>query len=205
MTGLLDEVRYGARYLAKRPGSTAISLLTLAVAVGANTAIFSVVSGVLLNPLPYPDADRIVRVLEKPPGGDRNGISTLNYLDWKASSTSFEYMAATTGGSLTLSGSGLPVQLRGARVSSHYFDIFGIKATLGRTFADDEDQHGKNHVAVLSTRCGHHNSGLIAVSSVARSAWPASPTRSSGYCRKGAPSIARSRNSGRRSRSSPRT
>src|SRR5438477_4866274 len=150
MTGLLDEVRYGARYLAKRPGSTAISLLTLAVAVGANTAIFSVVSGVLLNPLPYPHADRIVRVLEKPTGGDRNGISTLNYLDWKASSTSFEYMAATTGGSLTLSGSGLPVQLRGARVSSHYFDIFGIKATLGRTFADDEDQHGKNHVAVLS-------------------------------------------------------
>jgi putative ABC transport system permease protein len=150
MTELLDEVRHGIRSLAKRPGSTAISLLTLAIGVGANTAIFSAVSGVLLKPLPYPDADRIVRVLEKPPGGDRNGISTLNYLDWKATNTSFEHMAATTGGSLTLSGGGLPVQLRGARVSSHYFDIFGIKATLGRTFADDEDQNGKNHVAVLS-------------------------------------------------------
>ena len=150
MTELLDDVRHGIRSLAKRPGSTAISLLTLAIGVGANTAIFSAVSGVLLKPLPYPDPDRIVRVLEKPPGGDRNAISTLNYLDWKAANTSFEHMAATTGGSLTLSGSGLPVQLRGARVSSHYFDIFGIKATLGRTFADDEDQNGKNHVAVLS-------------------------------------------------------
>src|SRR5580765_7792980 len=148
--GLLQEIRYGARCLARRPGPTAISLLTLAIGVGANTAIFSVVSGVLLKPLPYADADRIVRVLEKPPGGGVNSISTLNYLDWKNENSVFEFMAAESGGSLTLSGTALPVQLRGERVSSHYFDVFGIKAAMGRTFTDDEDQPGRNHVAILS-------------------------------------------------------
>jgi putative ABC transport system permease protein len=91
-----------------------------------------------------------VRVLEKPPGGGRNGISTLNYLDWQKDNTVFEYMAAQTGGSVTLTGTNEPVQLRGARVSPHYFDIFGIKSALGRTFAADEDQLGKQRVAVLS-------------------------------------------------------
>jgi putative ABC transport system permease protein len=150
MSDLLHEARYGLRYLTRRPGPRVISLLTLAIAIGANTAIFSLISAVLLTPLPYPDADRIVRVLEKPPGGDRNGISTLNYLDWKAGNTVFEHIAASAGGSMTLSGSELPVQLRGARVSSQYFAIFGIGASLGRTFADTEDQPGKNHVAVIS-------------------------------------------------------
>ena len=80
----------------------------------------------------------------------RNGISTLNYLDWQKDNTVFEYMAAQTGGSVTLTGVNEPVQLRGARVSQHYFDIFGIKAVLGRTFAANEDQLGKERVAVLS-------------------------------------------------------
>jgi putative ABC transport system permease protein len=124
--------------------------LTLAIGIGANTAIFSFVNGVLLKPLPYGEPERIVRVLEKPPGGGRNGISTLNYLDWQKDSTVFEYMAAQTGGSVTLTGVTEPVRLRGARVSPHYFDIFGIKPTLGRTFAADEDQLGKERVAVLS-------------------------------------------------------
>jgi predicted permease len=123
---------------------------TLAVGIGANTAIFSFVDGVLLRPLPYTDADRIVRVLEKPPGDGRNGISTLNYLDWQKDNTVFEYMAAQTGGSVTLTGIDEPVQLRGGRVSTHYFDIFGIKPPLGRTFTPGEDQPGKDHVAVLS-------------------------------------------------------
>jgi putative ABC transport system permease protein len=123
---------------------------TLAIGIGANTAIFSFVNGVLLKPLPYGEPERIVRVLEKPPGGGRNGISTLNYLDWQKDNTVFEYMAAQTGGSVTLTGVTEPVQLRGARVSPHYFDIFGIQATLGRTFAADEDQLGKERVAVLS-------------------------------------------------------
>src|SRR6266849_919772 len=86
-----------------------------------------------------------MRVLEKPPGGGVNGISTLNFLDWQKDNRVFEYMAAQTGGSVTLTGGNEPVQLRGSRVSSHYFDIFGIQAALGRTFAADEDQPAKDH------------------------------------------------------------
>jgi predicted permease len=138
------------RTLRKSPGFTAIAIATLAIGIGANTAIFSFVDSVLLKPLPYPDADRIVRVLEKPPGGGHNGISTLNYLDWAKDNTVFQYMAAQTGDSFTLTGITEPVQLRGSRVSASYFDIFGIQPMLGRTFAAGEDERGKDHVAVLS-------------------------------------------------------
>lgn len=150
MTELLQDLRYGFRTLAKSPDFAIISVLTLAIGIGANTAIFSFVDGVLLKPLPYAEPDRIVRVLEKPPGGGRNGISTLNYLDWQKENTVFDYMAAQTGGSVTLTGIHEPEQLRGARVSPRYFDIFGVKTVLGRTFAGDEDQQGKDHVAILS-------------------------------------------------------
>jgi putative ABC transport system permease protein len=147
---MLRDVQYACRTLAKSPGFTVVSLLTLAIGIGANTAIFSFVDSALLKPLPYADADRIVRVLEKPPGFPRNGIATLNFLDWKNQNSVFDYMAPQSGGPLTLTGFGEPVQLRGARVGAHYFNIFGIKAVLGRTFAPDEDQRGKEKVAVLS-------------------------------------------------------
>jgi putative ABC transport system permease protein len=150
VTDLRQDLRYGVRTLRKNPGFATVSVLTLAIGIGANTAIFSFVNGVLLKPLPYGEPERIVQVLEKPPGGGRNGISTLNYLDWQKNNTVFEYMAAQTGGSVTLTGVSEPVQLRGSRVSPHYFDIFGIQATLGRTFAADEDQLGKARVAILS-------------------------------------------------------
>ena len=150
MSDLLQDVRYGFRTLVKSPGFSLTALATLAIGIGANAAIFSFVDGVLLKPLPYPEPDRILRVLEKPPGGGRNGISTLNYLDWQKENTVFDFMAAQTGGPVTLTGAGDPVQLRGARVSAHYFDIFGITAERGRTFAPDEDQPGKDHVAILS-------------------------------------------------------
>ena len=78
-------------------------------------------------------------VWEKPPGGERNGISTLNYLDWAAQNSVFYHMAPQRGDSMTMSGSGQPVQLRAAQVSSAYFDIFGVRAAMGRTFAPDED------------------------------------------------------------------
>jgi putative ABC transport system permease protein len=144
------DLRYALRTLRKSPGFTTVALLTLAIGIGANTAIFSFVNGVLLKPLPYGDAERIVRVLEKPPGGGLNGISTLNYLDWEKENTVFDYMAAQTGGSVTLTGITEPVQLRGNRVSPHYFEIFGVKAAIGRTFTADEDRAGKHRVAVLS-------------------------------------------------------
>ncbi len=150
MDELLQDLRYGMRTLRKNPGFAAVAVLTLAIGIGANTAIFSFVNGVLLKPPPYGDPDRIVRVLEKPPGGERNGISTLNFLDWQKDNTVFEYMAAQAGGPVTLTGVSEPVLLRGSRVSAHYFDIFGVKAALGRTFVEGEDRLGKDRVAVLS-------------------------------------------------------
>lgn len=152
MREILQDVRYGFRTLRKSPGFTVVALLTLAIGIGANTAIFSFVDGVLLRPLPYANAGRIMRVLEKPPGGPdaRNGISTLNFLDWQHQNSVFQYMAARTGGSVTLTGLGEPVRLRGERLSAHGFDILGVQAVLGRTFAADEDQPGKSKVAVLS-------------------------------------------------------
>jgi len=147
---LAQDLRYAARTLGNSPGFAAIAVATLALGIGANTAIFSFLDGILLKPLPYPDAGRIVRVLEKPPGGPRNGISTLNFLDWQKQNTVFDFMAAQTGGSMTLSGTSEPTLLHVGRVSTHYFDIFGIKAALGRTFLLDEDQLGKQNVVLLS-------------------------------------------------------
>src|SRR5262245_15866356 len=98
MNHLVSDIRYGLRTLWKSPGFTLVALATLALALGANTAIFSFVNAVLLRPLPYDHPERIVRVLEAPPGGGRNGISTLNYLDWAKQNKCFEFLAARTGG-----------------------------------------------------------------------------------------------------------
>src|SRR5437879_5123737 len=150
MSSFLQDLRYALRTLVNSPGFAAVALLTLALGIGANTAIFSFVDGLLLKPLPYNDADRIVRVLEKPPRGERNGISTLNFLDWQQYNDVFDFMAAQGNGGATLTGIEEPVQLRGARVSAHFFEIFGIRAALGRTFLSDEDQLGKHKVVILS-------------------------------------------------------
>jgi hypothetical protein len=119
--------------LCKRPGGTAVGLLTLALGIGANTAIFSVVNAVLLKPLPYPNASRIVGIWEIRPTGQRNAITTRNYLDYANQSTVFEHIAATTGccGPVTLSDNGRPVELRALRVSASYFDILSGTALLG--------------------------------------------------------------------------
>ena len=97
MATFTRDLRYAVRMLRKSPGYTSVAILTLAISIGANTAIFSFVDGVLLKPLPYRDADRIVRVLEKPPQGERNGISTLNFLDWQRDNTVFDHLSAQTG------------------------------------------------------------------------------------------------------------
>jgi putative ABC transport system permease protein len=151
MNNLAQDIRYGCRTLLKSPGFTIVAIATLALSLGANTAIFSFVNAVLLKPLPYDHPERIVRVLEAPPGGGRNGISTLNYLDWQRQNTCFEYMAAEDGGSATLTGQGEPIEIGGMHVSAHYFDIFGVHAALGRTFVEGEDQAGKDHVVILSS------------------------------------------------------
>lgn len=150
MSSLLLDLRYAVRTLRKSPGFTVVAVATLAISLGANTAIFSFVNAVLLKPLPYAEPERIVRVLEAPPGGGRNSISTLNFLDWQKQNECFDFLAARTGGSAALTGIDEPVQLPGSRVSARFFDVFGVKAARGRTFLEGEDQAGKDRVAVIT-------------------------------------------------------
>ena len=150
LSSLRHDFRYAIRVLRNSPGFSAVAIATIALAIGANTAMFSFVNGLLLSPLPYPDSDRIVRVLEKVPNGGPNSISTLNYLDWTNENAVFEHMAAEVGWRATLTGSDEPVSIRGARVSAHYFDIFGTKPALGRAFLPGEDQPGNDRVVLLS-------------------------------------------------------
>jgi len=152
VNSLSNDLRFALRMIRNSPGFSIVAVLTLALGIGANAAIYSFVDGVLLRPLPYPQAEGIIEVWEKRPDGGRNGNSTLNFLDWKNQNTVFTAMAAQTGGSYTLTGVDVPVQLRGSRVGAHYFDIFGIKPLLGRTFTPNEDEPGNERVVVLSNR-----------------------------------------------------
>jgi putative ABC transport system permease protein len=147
---LVRDVRYGLLLLRRDPGFAFVAISVMAIGIGANTAMFSLVDAVLLKPLPYPDPERIVRVWEAPTPTSRNGISTLNFVDWKRLSTSFEALSATRGLNVALTANGDPVRLAGMLVSADYFDVFGVKAALGRTFLPDEDQPGASNVVVLS-------------------------------------------------------
>jgi putative ABC transport system permease protein len=136
--------------LFKSPGFAIVALATIGIGIGANAAIFSIVDGVLLKPSVFKEVDRMVQVLEKPPGGGRNGISTLNYLDWEKQNTVFEYIAAQRWGTVSLTGVETPVQVPCEQVRAHFFDVFQGSARIGRTFAPGEDEVGKDHVAVIS-------------------------------------------------------
>src|SRR5262245_43019336 len=114
---LLQDLRYGARMLMKKPGFTLVTVTTLALGIGANAAIFSFVNAVLLKPLPYPDPERIVSLWEKRPDGGNNYISTLNFLDWERQNRCFQFLSAFTGDTVTLTGSGSPEELNVQRVS----------------------------------------------------------------------------------------
>jgi len=146
------DLKYGLRMLRKSPGFTAVAILTLALGIGANTAIFSFVDAVLLKPLPYPQPERIVSVWEKPPQFDHNFISTLNFLDWQQQNRCFQFLAAIARDTVTLTGSGRPEELNVQRVSARYFKVLGVAATTGRTFSQDEDQIGNDQEVVLSNR-----------------------------------------------------
>jgi putative ABC transport system permease protein len=147
---LFADLRYAVRRLRSSPGFTAIAIITLALGIGANAAIFSLVDAVLLKPLPYPRPEKIVTVSEKNPFGVRNFISTLNFLDWKEQNRCFQFLSAIANDTVTLTGSSRPQELNVQRVSPSYFKALGVGATLGRTFAPDEDQVGKDEVVVLS-------------------------------------------------------
>jgi predicted permease len=152
MQTLWQDLRYGLRVLRKSPGFTIVAVLTLALGIGANTAIFSFVDAVLLKPLPYPHPERIVSVWEKHPGGTPNFISTLNFLDWNGQNRCFQFLSAIAGDTVRLTGPGRPQELNVQRVSASYFKVLGVGATLGRTFGSSEDQVGKDQEVVLSNR-----------------------------------------------------
>lgn len=148
------DLRYALRGMRKNPGFTLVVILTLALGIGANVAIFTVVNTVLLQPLPYKDADKLVTVwgVNKPLGFDLDFVSYPDYLDFKAQNRVFAGMGASTDEMYTLTGAGEPAALIAYEFSPDYFDVLGVPPLLGRTFAPDEDQAGKNHVAVLNYR-----------------------------------------------------
>ena len=152
METLLNDIRYGARGLWKRPGFTAIAVLTLALGIGANTAIFSVVNAVLLRPLQFRDPDRLVMIWEDATfaGFPRNTPAPANYVDWKNQTQSFEDIAATNEGTFNLTGDGNPERVAAYSVSANFFPLLGVSPALGRTFVPDDDRFGAPKVAVLS-------------------------------------------------------
>jgi putative ABC transport system permease protein len=152
MGSLLQDLRYGIRTLAKNPGFTIVAVLTLALGIGANTAIFSVVDAVLLRALPYPQADRLFMVYQTLPQdpAQNTGVSYPNYLDWTQQNQAFESIAAVRGNTLALSGQGEPIYVQTGSVTSNYFEVLRVKPLLGRTLQSSDDAVDANPVVVMS-------------------------------------------------------
>jgi ABC-type antimicrobial peptide transport system permease subunit len=150
METLIKDLRFGIRSLAKRPGFTAIAVLTLALGIGASTAIFSVVDGVLLRSLPYPDSDQIVQLREVNERGVRIAFAEPNFLDMRARSHSFQGVAQYSGQLTTVTGGSEPVRTAAYTVSADFFNVLGVKPLLGRTFAPEESKAGGAPVAIVS-------------------------------------------------------
>ncbi len=147
---LLSDVRYGIRMMARSPGFTIIAILTLALGIGANTAIFSVVNGVLLNPLPFPQPEQLVSLSESKPNFATGSISYLNFRDWQRNNHTFSAMAISRSLSFSLTGSGEAEQLKAELLSSDYFSLLGVKPVLGRMFAPGEDEVGAAPIVLIS-------------------------------------------------------
>src|SRR6266576_6421124 len=151
---MLDDLCYAVRMLLKQPGFTIIAALTLALAIGANTAIFSIVDAVLLRPLPSPDADRIMVLNESSGPGQDYSVALPDYFDWQKDNTVFEHLAATHKESRNLSGTPGrdPERVSCASVTRNFFNIIGLPPQIGRTFSEEEDKVGAPPVVVISDR-----------------------------------------------------
>src|SRR5262245_8531504 len=148
---LWQDLRFGARMLAKQPGFTLIAVITLALGIGANTAIFSVAYAVLLRPLPYPAAERLVVLATTGTQADyRTGVSYPDYLDWRDRTHSFDDTACFLNTSFNLTGVEPPIAVSGRRVNWNFFQILGVKPQRGRLFAASDDQAGVVPTAVIS-------------------------------------------------------
>src|SRR3954452_7063180 len=151
--GLLQDVRYAARVMLKSRGLTVIALLTLALGIGANTAIFTVINALLLRPLPYPQAERLVIVWQDLRG--RGGPATewpgpSQQFDWKAQRDVFESLTSVRGWSASVAGGDMPESLLGEQITFDYFDVTGIRPALGRAFAQSDDVPNAPRVVILS-------------------------------------------------------
>lgn len=151
METLLQDLRFGWRMLRKSPGFTMIAVAALALGIASTTAIFSVVDTVLLHPLPYPDANRILSVGEsdRTTGEGGGAPSPANYLDWQAQNHVFAYMAASRAWPVNLTGGDRAERVRGTMTSPDFFPLFGVRPALGRALLPDDNQPGNDHVVVL--------------------------------------------------------
>jgi predicted permease len=149
MGTLLQDLRFSIRMLLKNPGFAAIAILTLALGIGANTALFSVVNGVLLNPLEYPHSEQLVTVYGKTPGFARAPISYLNFLDWQRATRTFSSMALYRNEPYNLTGTGEAELVGGSMISADFFPTLGVTPVLGRNFRTDDDRAGAAPVVML--------------------------------------------------------
>ena len=152
MEALLNDLKFGARMLARTPGFTLVALVTIALGIGANTAIFSVVNAVLLRPLPFPDPERLAMVstTNLARGFTNFGTSMPDFRAWRERNTTFEKMAAYSTTNFNISGTIEPERVTGARVSTEMFPLLGAGPIRGRSFTNDEGIFGKHHVAIIS-------------------------------------------------------
>ena len=150
METLLQDVRYGFRMLVKNPNFTAIAVLTLALGIGANTALFSVINGVLLSPLPFPQADQLVTLHENKPNFEGGSLSYPNFQDWQKDNHTFSSMAVARSYTYSLTGIGDAEQVTSEFISSDFFPVLGVKPKIGRTFAEEEERTGAGPVALIS-------------------------------------------------------
>jgi MacB-like periplasmic core domain len=149
---VVQDVLVGLRMLRKSPGFTAVAVVTLALGIGGNTAIFSIVNDVLLNPLPFPQPDQIVALHESKPNFEKGSISYPNFLDWQKDNRVFSAMALARRYAFSLTGRGDAERVRGEFVSGDFFPLLGVHPVLGRTFTAAEEQAGAGPVVLISER-----------------------------------------------------
>jgi putative ABC transport system permease protein len=152
MENLRGDIRYAFRNLLRRPGFTLIAVITLALGIGANTAIFSAINALLLKPLPFPELDRVVAIWDKLPsrGVLHNEVAAANYFDWQAQNQSFEQLALYRWWSANLAAVDPPERIQGFLVTANYLDAIGMKPIMGRNFSPEENQPGKDAVAIIT-------------------------------------------------------
>src|SRR4030095_15076797 len=150
MDTLLQDIRYGIRMLLKAPAFVVVAVLTLALGIGANTALFSIVSGVLLNPMPFEQSERLIAAYTRSAEFTRSSISYPNFLDWVRNNRTFSDLAAFRQDSFELTGMGETERLKVEMVSANFFSLLGVQPEIGRNFRPDEDQVGAPPVVLVS-------------------------------------------------------